>query len=172
MKKLRRITPRRVRFVHAFVANGGNATAAALAVGYSPAGARVTGSLLLNDDWVLAAIVAEISRGAPGADAVLRRLLLPSRPAADRLRVEVLLQRGRASLGLIGSPDHPRAIIDPVEVAERDQVVRLAGELGVSVRASGTKARYRNASRSPNTQTNIDVLPAAEPVHSCGSAKK
>lgn len=42
-------TSRKAAFVNAFIANGGNATEAAIAVGYSPTSARFQGSRMVND---------------------------------------------------------------------------------------------------------------------------
>ncbi|MBK8157365.1 MAG: hypothetical protein IPK59_00620 [Rhodospirillaceae bacterium] len=125
---LRPISRRRVAFAKRLVASGGNATAAALAAGYRP-GARAIAARLLHDDRVLALVAAEIKRGAPGAAEALRRLMLPSRPAVLRYRLELLL-RDPQPVKLIGSHAAPLTLANPDDTAMRDFAVRLAVEIG------------------------------------------
>jgi hypothetical protein len=135
--KLQPITRRRARFVREYLASCGNATAAARAAGYSRSGASVTGSNLLNDDRILAAIVAEARSGAPSAAAAVRRLLLPSRPAASRVRVEMLLAAEAPAPALIGIT-RPYLAIDPSDAALRDHVARDSAALGAEFRCQAS----------------------------------
>lgn len=125
---LRPISRRRVAFAKHLVAMGGNATAAALAAGYGP-GARAIAARMLRDDRVLSLVATEIKRGGPGAAEALRRLLLPSRPAALRYRLELLL-RHQLPVKLLGSDSEPFTLANPDDAAMRDFTVRLAVEIG------------------------------------------
>jgi hypothetical protein len=80
-----------------FVDTGGNGTLAACKAGYKSAGAANMARYLLQHEGALRLICAQIRRRAPGHQEALRRLMLPSRPAALRCRVAELLSRQMAT---------------------------------------------------------------------------
>ena len=135
MRRLKRLSPRRLAFIREFVACGGNASEAARRAGYARSSAQVVGSNLIRDDILLTAIVAEIARGAPGSDRALRRLLAPSRTVARRARVLMSLaacKSGTAPPVITAPGGRGVVVVDLSAIHARDHVARHARELGIS----------------------------------------
>lgn len=84
------LTPQQAAFVDAYVANGGQATAAAKAAGYAQGSARVSGNRLLKQDKVLRHIhdrtIAALAAAAPAALNTLERLARSAK--SERVRRE------------------------------------------------------------------------------------
>jgi phage terminase small subunit len=87
------LSPQQEAFADAFVANGGNATEAALTAGYAKTSARQQGHRLLKLPKVQAAVEAiardQLASHAPLAIETLRRLMTTSR--SDKVRLDAAL---------------------------------------------------------------------------------
>lgn len=113
---------RQLAFVDAFLANGGNATAAALAAGYAESSAAVTGHHLLRQD-VVAALIVDRCALAPDGAAILQRLQAAHRSPAIARRVAALLVAAAPAPVVVGRVDRPAAWLDADAQALRDYVV-------------------------------------------------
>ena len=139
---IRPITRRQAAFAKAFVRTGGNQTRAAIEAGYSPKNQHAYGNRLLKNDAVLAAVMAEIASGAPGADAALRRLQLACRSHEIRLRAEVLRKGETAAAKIIGD-DRPLVVIDEDAAALRNLRIHRYTDLGDAVDSGDKLDRLR-----------------------------
>ena len=146
MRTLYRFSRKRAAFVPAIFRTLGNGTKATLEAGYTAGSAPSMASQLLRDDRVLALIAAEIRRGRPGGDAVMRRLLLPGRPIEARIRFQMLLRNEGVFAELIEHNGKFMVVTDPDEVALRDHVVRLRA---ASKRRSPARRRKNVTQRLP-----------------------
>jgi hypothetical protein len=110
------ITPRVLRFVDAFVSNGGRGAAAAITAGYSKSSSGVTCVQLLKKAKILDLIAAEIRRRPVDYQAAKasKKLLRPSRPEWLRVRFKLALEKHRRPK-IVGTPEHPAVIGYPGE---------------------------------------------------------
>ena len=93
------ITPKQQAFIHAYIANGGNGSQAAITAGYAPKGSRVTACELLKMEKIQKRLVPTLTeqkeRLSLDADWIVSKLMDEAKdddsPAAARIRALELL---------------------------------------------------------------------------------
>ena len=152
-RRFRNLSDRRWAFISAVLENGGRGRAAAIQAGYSSGSASITATKLFASDAVLAVLASaiEANPNSKSHQDLKRRLLLPSRPRAARLRFQMLLNNERP-LVVRGKA----VISDTGEEQLRDHVARYADDFGAN-------SRCEKSDQAENP-SNPKTIPAKAPV--------
>lgn len=112
-----KLTPKQSKFVAEYLANGMNATKAAISAGYSEKGAEVTGSQLLRNPKVKAKVEGKVTKVMDKLDLSAEKTLEYVARLAFFDPKDLFEDDG--SLKMIGDiPAHTRSVIAGLEVSE------------------------------------------------------
>lgn len=168
MSQDRKISPKELRFVQAYVRLGGmNGTQAAIAAGYGVSGAHVQAHRLLRRPHVLSAIKDETERGLRAGVAIGASVLeeLAKTAASESVRLQAaqsLLDRGGMRLANIS--EHHHIIEDRRSDSELlDRINELSRELGIGAKViPGESRRVDSAPALPLADHAAGAFPTVE----------
>jgi hypothetical protein len=136
------MTEMQQRFAVEYASNGGNATAAAKAAGYSEKSAHEIARQLLEKPWIREAIFRELAKlryraGAVGLDALVRLAQSEKTPAAARVAAARALCEHAGLLGTAKDTAATRAAADAEEDGARNALLDPREVLATLARRPG-----------------------------------
>ena len=134
----RRVAQRKIEFINAYAANGGNATQAAITAGYSKKGARVAGSRMLALTDVKAAIAEAARKAAEKSGLTVERTLqeVARLAYADPRK---LYDKDGNLIPVHLLDDDTAATVASIEVVEMAGGAKIGGDAGTEHVAMQTK---------------------------------